>query len=74
MTVRLYGKATGPGPWHLLSDKAAVRALCGRKVHYHGTVIPYGTAGRVCPSCRAAERRAACDTAKAPTTPEGNPR
>lgn len=58
--VRLYGKCTGNGPWHLMAAIAG-RALCDVGAHYHGRRIPEGAF--ICAPCRAEERRrAACNT------------
>lgn len=48
-----YGKATGNGPWHLLTDAAATTSLCGRRCRYHGRVAN----GRHCRPCRTAAQR-----------------
>lgn len=62
MTVlRLYGKATGNGPWHLMATREATKALCGCRAHFHGLRLPdvtHKTRGKaqVCRPCRAAER------------------
>lgn len=59
--ARLYGKANGNGPWHLMPARDATRSLCGRRARYHGGQLPYhnGMAARVCPTCRTTERKTA---------------
>lgn len=50
-----YGKATGPGPWHLLASPDATTALCGRRCRYNGRVAN----GRHCRPCRTAAQQLA---------------